>query len=310
MWLAAVVACGDRETTKPPPPPQQPAPTPRACAEPSLCEGDSVVDCATGKLVRACPDGCSHGACADACAAQGVELIYLVDRASELRAFDPSKLPDDPFRVVGKLACEPDHVPFSMAVDRRGIAWVLYDDGKLFRVSILDAHCTLAGAPDHAPLTFGMGFSTDGPGKDDKLYVAGDDADHVLATLDPGSLRWSAIGKIPVPGRRSPELTGTGDGKLFAFVADPAPGFVQEVDRASGKLVGRRDNLRGEAGTPEAWAFAHYGGVFYIFSTVGGNPSLHAVKRKTGAYSLVRDHLPFEVVGAGVSTCAPELERP
>jgi hypothetical protein len=49
--------------------------------------------------------------------------------------------------------------------------------------------------------------------------------------------------------------------------------------------------------------------VFYVFFTVDGSSSVHAVHMKTGKQERLLTKLPMVIVGAGVSTCAPLLER-
>jgi hypothetical protein len=157
-----------------------------------------------------------------------------------------------------------------------------------------------------------MGFVTDGSNaQTEKLYLAMNDDSHMLGTLDIAQSppRWKAVGTLAIKSENSPELTGTGEGKLFAYVAQPAPGFVQEIDRTTGKLLGTRRDLAAASGENQGWAFALYAGVFYIFATIDGDSAIHSIRRKTGEYALVRDKLPWRIVGAGVSTCAPQLER-
>ena len=64
-----------------------------------------------------------------------------------------------------------------------------------------------------------------------------------------------------------------------------------------------------QAGEVGAYAFAQWGGVFYVFATVDGDALVHAIDGRTGADTVVLAHLPNRVVGAGVSTCAPMLEQ-
>src|SRR5262249_15053021 len=104
-------------------------------------------------------------------------------------SFDPRKLPGDPFTRIGALACPTTLpsvrtppgatvTPFSMSVDRDGVAWVEYDSGELFNVSLADATCT---PTPYVPLAedmklFGMGFVTDEPGgTTEKLFISGGD---------------------------------------------------------------------------------------------------------------------------------------
>ena len=109
----------------------------------------------------------------------------------------------------------------------------------------------------------------------------------------------------------NPELTGTSEGKLFGFYPNATdPAFVQEIDRTSGAGVGTKWNLGSSGlGYVSAYAFAQWGGTFYIFVTVGGTPTVRTIDRKTGDYRTVMDSTPYKVTGAGVSTCAPELDR-
>lgn len=302
-----------------PTPPAQPTSMPKAQCEPfdgKACVGDTVVACSAEGTIGArlddCNGGCKRGSCVDTCAIKGVELIYVVDSGHNLVSFDPQKLPGDPFHRIGKLTCNPAARPFSMAVDRHGIAWVLYNTGTLYRVSILDAHCSLAGSPEDAPVTYGMGFVRDSAkSTSEKLFVSANDDSQMFAQLDTSVTppRWNAIKALKGVHTHHPEMTGTGDGKLFGYFPESGSGFVQEIKPSTGELTGPRRPVGTKAGTVNAFAFAHWGGVFYVFVTIDGNSMVHAINRKTGKHEVVRENLPDRIVGAGVSTCAPELER-
>jgi hypothetical protein len=319
--LIVLAACGDesRLSDRSEPVPTKPPPSPVvACKNgETVCNGDQVAMCedgAFGRTVTTCRGGCKQGACVDTCGANDVELIYVVDTDRTLFSFDPRKLPGDPFKQIGVLACDQRSTPFSMAVDRSGIAWVLYQTGVLYQVSILDGHCLAkASEPEGAPRTFGMGFVTDGPkATTEQLFVASDGETSALATLDTLRFpaRWKEVGTIERTRSRSPELTGTAEGKLYGyFPGDPGRGFVQEIDRR-GKLIGKRWNLPGNQGRVNAWAFAFWGDVFYVFLTLENTNEVHAIHRKTGKHEQVKADSPHRIVGAGVSTCAPLLEKP
>lgn len=309
-------ASPSRAVAQPEPPAPAAVPVQRCAPGARACVGDDVVQCrADGTLsetVERCQGACRDGACAETCALQDVELIYVVDRANRLFSFDPRKLPADPLRLVGILDCDPRSTPNSMAVDRKGIAWLGYHDGQVFRASIVDGHCNKRGTrPRGAPATFGMGFVTDGPESTrEKLWVAGGDEDPVraLAILDTELWTWNPVASLSSP-VANPELTGTSEGRLFAYFPSPGRGFVQELDRTTAAATGPRWVIPGAPNRVEAYAFAHWGGVFYVFTTANGISSVHAVHRKSGEVELARDSLPYVIVGAGVSTCAPLLER-
>jgi len=259
-------------------PPSPPAPPPPRCTPGErVCVLDDLVQCkadgSIGDTIETCKGPCRDGACVDTCAVKDVELIYVLDDSATLYSFDPRKLPLDPFHKIAALGCDSMTSTNSMAVDRYGIAWVGYHNGKVHRASIIDGRCLAPGdAPRGAPTTFGMGFVTDGKNAaTEKLFVAGANADgpKILATLDTSAspTTWKPIAPLPAM-KDNPELTGTGEGRLFGYFPAPGRGFVQELDRTTAKPIGTRWSLGGTSDHVIAYAFAHWGGVFYVFTSV------------------------------------------
>lgn len=284
-----------------------------------LCIGEDVWACEStgtlGRRIQACHEGCEDGRCNATCADAGAGLIYVVDASNQLRSFDPKKLPGDPFEPIGPLRCAAAGGPFSMAIDRHGVGWVVYGNGQIFKISISDASCR---PTTFTPVSrFGMGFVTDGPGaKTEKLYLAFTGTPSFLYSVDTvHDLTPHRIGEIAAA-VQNPELTGTSEGKLFGFYPmEGEPSFVQEIDRTSGVPRGTRWFLgKAPLDNVNAYAFAQWGGVFYIFVTTidaFGRPdsSVRAIDRATGTYRTVMENLPFRITGAGVSTCAPERDQ-
>lgn len=307
--LMVLVACGKSEPAKQV---VSEDPDPEERCDPKetrVCVGTRVVACEEGKLGRAlrqCGDTCRKGKCVGSCA-DGAELIYVVDTQRQLLSFDPRKLPDDPFALIGVMNCPTVGTPFSMSVDRSGTAWVLYDEGSVFEVQTTDASCRPSGFV--APRTFGMGFTSDAPGsKAEKLFIAANDGTHALAYLDTTVDVPTVHGVATMPDTaRHPELTGTSEGKLYGFFPEDAA-FVQEIDRERGSLVGTKWSVGERLGFVSAYAFAHWGGTFYIFTTTSRS-QVRTVNRATGASALVMSNIPFRITGAGVSTCAPERDQ-
>ena len=279
--------------------------------ETRVCVGTRVVACEDGKLGRAlrqCRDECRKGRCVGSCV-DGAELIYVVDDRENLLSFDPRKLPDDPFRLIGRLNCGGRGSPFSMSVDRNGTAWVVYGDGQLFEVSIADATCKRSGFA--AGRTFGMGFVSDEPGvKTEKLYVSANDGSRALGFIDTSGQTpvHQHVATIEAAQGAHPELTGTSEAKLYGFYpVESGVSFVQEIDRKTGAAVGTKWELGDRLDFVNAYAFAHWGGVFYIFVSTGVS-TVRAIDKRTGAYKMVLDNIPYRITGAGVSTCAPERD--
>jgi hypothetical protein len=305
------------------------------------CNGNSVVTCNAdgtfGTTVSMCGNGqmCANGACSNVCTADGVDLVYVVDEQNDFMSFDPRKLPADPFTKIGTLMCptsrqsiqtgNPMVMPFSMSVDRDGVAWVLYTNGQLFKVSLQTAACTAAGNTVNAGgmALFGMGFVTDAAGADtEKLYLGGGNnnpqsSPHKLAYDDThgGNLTPVSAGTIAAtPAEFSPELTGTSEANLYGFFPNlNNVAFVQEISKTDGSAVGMKWNLgtTGLGANINDWAFAQWGGTFYIFVTTSDsqgnnrNSTVRSIDRMTGTYSTVLSNLPYYIDGAGVSTCAP-----
>ena len=268
---------------------------------PSLDSGLPPIDAAPRDASRIdCPD-------ADA------TLVYVVTDSYQLYSYFPT---DGSFTFISNIACPSNGsaTPFSMAVDRKGIAYVAYNDGNLYRVSTATGACiptTFQPHPTGTPFDlFGMGFATNAAGPTESLYVASSDTFDLLGRIDTTSFGLTTVGSF-VPVIHQAELTGTGDGRLFAFynkndsstVGNPPPSFIGEIDTTTARVVA-------ETGFPtvgqgNGWAFAFWGGDFYMFTSESGAGSDVTRYRPADGSTTVVGSLPAVIVGAGVSTCAP-----
>jgi hypothetical protein len=253
------------------------------------------------------------------CADSGATLIYLVTSEMELVSFDPSI---SAFRRIGILSCPAPRgaAPFSMAVDRKGTAYVLYESetggsgqlgAGLYKVSTATAACSKTSyqPPAGSPFDlFGMGFATDELGPSETLFVASaQDRVSSLATIDVNTFTLRTVGDF-VPTLAGTELTGSGAGELFAFYSDrrtnSPDSYVMQVDKKTAKIVSQ-DLLRGVR-QGEGWAFAFWGGDFWLFTAPGGNISRVQRFRPSDKSLIDVAEFPSRIVGAGVSTCAPQ----
>jgi streptogramin lyase len=231
--------------------------------------------------------------------------IYVVTQQEDLLSFDPLAAT---FTLVGKLDC-PGALgnPFSMAVDRQGTAYVVYSGGGLFRVSTRTAACTttpLTMQPGFA--TFGMAFLDRG-GPTDTLYIATDGVPaprpgpSELATIDLSSFQVTVVGPLSLT---LAELTGSPDGRLFAYYGEGTSSAIAQVDPDSTQLVANSDLPGLSEGA--AWAFGYWGGDFYIFTAPAGTSVVHRFRPSDRSVVQVAQ-LNATIFGAGVSTCAPSL---
>lgn len=243
-------------------------------------------------------------------------LVYLLGDQRELVKFNPATLE---LTEVGKLNCPvqggpavPTPTPFSMAVDRTGFAFVLYNDGNLFHLDTKTAHCTATNFVPHQSSSFdlfGMGFVANAPGsKAETLYVGSYNPGNGIGKLSVGDLTIEPVGYYDAISGAA-EMTGTGDARLFGFFLSSPPVVVAEIDKATSKVKSKTALPDIQIGS--AWAFAFWGGDFWLFTSPnGGNSRIDRYRPNPGspsdgATTLMVPDAGLEIVGAGVSTCAP-----
>ena len=261
---------------------------------------------AGGTLADGGLDDCSEAA----------KLVYVVDQNKTLSSFDPRKAGQaSAFVDLGKLNCpaQTRAEPFSMSVDRSATAWIIYDSGELFTVNLraTPLDCVKTGfAPQQGVGKFGMGFVADAPGSSaETLFISGSPLIGSLASTKFGTLATRPPYAITLRGTLdgAPELTGTGDAKLWGFFPDSLPPRVVQLDKATGAELPRALEAGPLAGFPLAWAFAFWGGDFWIFLERDSDPSTNVwhLNAQTGQVTDVAPDTGRRIVGAGVSTCAP-----
>ena len=241
------------------------------------------------------------------CPDAGATLVYVISSQNELFSFYPPTLV---FTKIGNIACPSmGATPYSMAVDRLGTAYSVFDDGTLWQISTANAACkatsympAVTGTPFH---NFGMGYAGDQTGE--SLYVA--DANFNsnslgLATIDTKSFTRNFIAPFN-PSLPRCELTGTGDGRLFAFCLHTSGtgSLLAEVDRTNANVIAENNLTVGDSS--DAFAYAFWGGEFWIFTSPGTSTTVTKYDPGTMSESAVTT-MPSTIVGAGVSTCAPQ----
>jgi len=241
------------------------------------------------------------------CPDAGSTLVYLITEENELLSFYPPTLG---FTTIGKIACpNTTATPFSMGVDREGVAYSCFTDGHLFQLSTANASCKPTSfVPDQQSFqTFCMGYAGL-PDGGERLYVVdcngGSSASLGLGWIDTQSYVLSFVGAFQ-PDEPSCELTGTADGRLFGFCLNPVGGGsrVIQIDPTDAHVIAQNSLQVGQPN--DGFAFAYWGGVFWIFTTPGGTSTVTEWDPNTLAETTVATYA-GSIVGAGVSTCAPE----
>jgi hypothetical protein len=243
------------------------------------------------------------------------QYVYVVTADNSLYRFNPQMLT---FTLIGVLDC-PDPTgatPFSMSVDRSGMAWVVFTDGTLYEASTTTAACTATKfvPGQHGFVTFGMGFSSNGAGSQDETlyvtdspYTSGPSTVLGLASIDTQTLVLSPIGMYDKLDARA-EMTGTGSGQLWGAF-EGTPYVVAQIDKSNAHILSEAPQTSvSYAPDTSSLAFAFWGGDFWLFVGPGSYTDVFKYDPTSGQTTKVVTEQ-FEVVGAGVSTCAP-IEAP
>lgn len=283
--------------------------------------------------------GVDENGCSDA-----AKLVYVLSYEGDLYSFAPA---DKKFTKIGPLACNlnDQQLPISMAVDRKGVAWVNIAtvtasgarSNTLYKVDTATAACQ----PTNIKSGYigGMGFSTDEGTKDkETLFVFGQSgsAANPTRTLDRVDFASEKIVQGPSVTTGAGELTGTGDGRLYGFVLKQ-PQFdsagkplldnllaITQLDKTTGKDSGEVVLKGVKYPHDPGFAFSFWGGDFYVYSAPITIPPNYPAQQppadlKDEPTTDVARHVPsskateptymkaigFHIVGAGVSTCAP-----
>ena len=260
----------------------------------------------------------SNGSGNDGCSAAS-KLVYVVDSNKKLSQFDPTT---KAFTDLGTLNCSAGAMPFSMGVDRNATAYVLYTDTKIYKVDTQTAGlpCTATSFTAPSDLTeFGMGFSTTTAGGDvDQLFVAGGTSVAIgssskLRSLDVTSMTTAGSGTVD----GSPELTGNSNAELWGFFPDTSNPKIEKINKMTGVAESTfpLTDAASFQGQPLDWAFAFYGGDYWIFlekdpasDPLGLAPETFTTVYQVSDTGVLKGHTPApgrSIVGAGVSTCAP-----
>ena len=265
--------------------------------------------------------------CSDA-----AKLVYVVAENGHLLSFNPATTPPTltDLGALNKCPTTSGEQPFSMGVDRNAIAWVLaatsgltqQTGSGLYRVDINNSlACTKSSMSMNQQgfNLFGMGFVTNAAGSTlDTLWVAGGSGPGAGTGAKLGTVDMTTFVVSPKNQMSGwPELTGNSKAELWGFFPDTSPPKIAMIDKSSG-AESPSYPLSTLEGSPTAWAFAFWGGDFFIFlqKDVETETTVYHVSggaNGTPAGQLVNQWLTsqlpgggsFSIVGAGVSTCAP-----
>jgi hypothetical protein len=234
---------------------------------------------------------------------------------------------ENQFTMIGALGCSAPlgAVANSMAIDRVGHAWLNYYatnglgyEGWMYTAPLDDlGNCTDLGyVGDGSWYLMGMGYSVKGADSScDELFLYNSDQYINYPNFTGGSqlARWdeNAGDKVVLGPTEWPvgELTGTGDGRLYAFATVATnESILVQLDKGDGSEV-ESYPLAGLDIT-NAFAFAFWGGDVYFFTETSPGSGNSKVTRLDldendgGGLTTANANTGLHITGAGVSTCA------
>jgi hypothetical protein len=261
--------------------------------------------------------GSNGGYCTDP-----AKLVYTLEENKRFSKFDPAT---GTFTPIGNgyINCQTtttNSAPYSMSLDRNAIAHVLFrnpfnasEPPQLFRVDTSSGTCTPTNWAEQLGIKlFVQAYSTDTMGgEDDRWYIAGGSSitstTLTFAELDPTSFVATPRGSLVGPA----DISGNADAELWTYVATSNPPRIDKVDKATGAST-MSIPLANLAGTPQTWAFARWGGDFWVFLKRGSDQAtkIYQFDGTSGTLKNTTDTnlvgpTTRNVVGAAVSTCAP-----
>jgi hypothetical protein len=277
------------------------------------------------------------------CPAGAGKFIYVVSDQNELYTFDPTLVPtaaapgNKPFADLGPINCPNEPTPppdnggvNSMAVDRQAIAWINFNDGKIFKVDTTQASlpCTdtnyVAGQQGFTA-QLGMGFATaSATDTTERLYVSDNagpggegnaGAGKGLGWIDTTTMTMATLGGwgSPLAGYNA-ELSGTGGGILYGFFTT-TPSAVAQIDKTNA-ATSNVTSLTTVNNSVGGYAFSFWGGDFWIYTAYptatdpNATTSVTHVVSADGGVGVAMADIGFTIVGAGSSTCVPTVPPP
>jgi hypothetical protein len=255
--------------------------------------------------------------------AEGISLLSL---EGDVYLFSPQT---QAVRQVGKVACPVSELA-SMALARDGSMWLGTVSGALFRANADGSDCTLTHFDPRVVgrSRFGTGIVADLQGRD-LLFVApiithvkGQEyAEYVpylvVAPLSNVRETW----RLEFPRKSAAvEFAGTGNARLFGLdqVFDPpAPNRTMLFELAPRDGTSFTEHDISGVGELSNFDFAFWNGAIYVFNSglIPDGPGNWVTAPKNGAWMFRYElstrqlsrlgTLPFVVIGAGSTTCAP-----
>ena len=235
------------------------------------------------------------------CTAETKKNAYLLDNNNTIYQFNPVSLAVTP---IAPFNCSNNATLYSIAVQRTGIIWMLFDDGNISTYNIKTAQCrpTDFATNQSSFSLFSLTFLKSITDNSETLYVSKqNDPPGSLGVIDRNSLTLSNVSAYNSNLSTYADLAGTSDGRLFGAFVD-SPYTLARIDPSNAQILARYPLNATVDGGYGNYAFFAYQSLFYFFS---GTTNLTNVFTYAPASNTTvnRTAIPQVIVGATASSC-------
>ena len=227
--------------------------------------------------------------------------MYLIDRNSTRYQFDPNSFH---LTSLGRLNGSNNISSlYSIAVQRDGVIWTLFQDGNLDRDNIQSRQCSATNfmANQSSISLFTMSFLRNITGNSERLLVSKqNDPPDTLGEINLSTLALSTINNYSNLNTYA-DLAGTAGGRLFG-VFETNPYTIAQIDPNNANILAQyRLNSTQKTSDPN-YGFAAFNNQFYCFE---GNNTYTDIRRFDPATTTTttRSRIPQVIFGASASSC-------
>ena len=205
---------------------------------------------------------------------------------------------------LGRLSCSNNTGDvYSIAVQRSGIIWALFTDGKLYRYSIGLKQCsaTTFAANQSSVFVFTMTFLRNVPDNSERFVINKQNGrPNALGLINLNTLSLTTINTFSNLSSYG-DLAGTADGRLFSVI-DTDSYTIARIDPTNATTLDRYPLNISVKGAYATYAFAAVNTQFYFFEGNGNYTDIYIFDPATNT-TTTRSRIPQVIYSATASSC-------
>ena len=223
-----------------------------------------------------------------------------MDRNSTLYTFNPVTYA---ISTLGKLNCSSPSSLYSIALQRTGILWAMFADGRLYNYNLKTGVCSSTSfAVNGSSINlFTMTFLKGKTSTTESLYISkqNDDA-NTLGLLSTSTFGITTLGNYSAL-NTSADLAAFKNGRLFGLF-EVSPFVIGEINPSNAVVMNQYSSGITMRGNDSNYAFASYNSNLFIFEGNNTSTNIHVYSVSSSTLSTVGSASQM-IYGATASTC-------